>query len=194
MVMVQRLSQAEAVAALDDLARLRIAVFRDFPYLYDGDLDYERRYLRAWMEAPDAVLIAARDGNAMVGAATASPLKGQHEEFALPFAEHGLHVDSFFYFGESVLLPAYRGQGVGVRFFEEREAAANDLAFKHCIFAAVRRPDDHPARPAGYVSLERFWAIRGYRRMEGLITRFSWRDVGEQHESAKPMDFWSKTL
>ena len=32
-------------AALDDVARLRIAVFRAWPYLYDGHLDYERRYL-----------------------------------------------------------------------------------------------------------------------------------------------------
>ncbi len=30
---------------LDALAQLRIAVFRDYPYLYDGDLSYERRYL-----------------------------------------------------------------------------------------------------------------------------------------------------
>ena len=32
---------------LDDLARLRIAVFRDWPYLYDGDVAYERDYLTA---------------------------------------------------------------------------------------------------------------------------------------------------
>ena len=30
---------------LPDLARLRIAVFRDWPYLYDGSEDYEREYL-----------------------------------------------------------------------------------------------------------------------------------------------------
>lgn len=29
-------------SALDDVARLRISVFRDWPYLYDGDLEYER--------------------------------------------------------------------------------------------------------------------------------------------------------
>ena len=35
-------------AALDDLARLRIAVFRDWPYIYEGSLDYERAYLESY--------------------------------------------------------------------------------------------------------------------------------------------------
>ena len=45
-------------AVLDDLARLRIAVFRDWPYLYDGDPAYERDYLRAY-QSPGAVVVAA---------------------------------------------------------------------------------------------------------------------------------------
>ena len=32
---------------IDGLGRLRIAVFREYPYLYDGSLDYEREYLKA---------------------------------------------------------------------------------------------------------------------------------------------------
>ena len=31
---------------LEDVAHLRIAVFREFPYLYDGDPGYEARYLQ----------------------------------------------------------------------------------------------------------------------------------------------------
>ena len=46
---VRRLTRSEAETAFDDLARLRIEVFRDFPYLYEGDLDYERQYLSTFM-------------------------------------------------------------------------------------------------------------------------------------------------
>lgn len=48
----------EAERFVDGLASLRIRVFRDFPYLYDGDMDYERRYLRPFREtgiAPDTI-------------------------------------------------------------------------------------------------------------------------------------------
>lgn len=194
MVEVRRLARAEVEAAFDDLARLRIAVFRDFPYLYDGDLGYERRYLATYMHSPGAVVVGALDGATLVGAATASPLADHFEEFAQPFAARGLDPADFFYFGESVLLAEYRGQGVGVRFFEEREAAAREAGFSHCVFSAVVRPADHPARPADYRPLDGFWTRRGYARIAGLTTGFCWRDVGEAAESVKPMEYWSKRL
>ncbi|HRQ91226.1 MAG TPA: GNAT family N-acetyltransferase, partial [Bacteroidia bacterium] len=34
---------------LRELGGLRIAVFREYPYLYDGDLDYEERYLETYV-------------------------------------------------------------------------------------------------------------------------------------------------
>ena len=46
-------------AALDDVARLRIAVFRDWPYLYDGSLEYEREYLTTYRDSPGALLVGA---------------------------------------------------------------------------------------------------------------------------------------
>lgn len=194
MVEVRRLGRAEAEAAFDDLARLRIEVFRDFPYLYEGDLDYERTYLATYMRSPGAVIIGALDGGRLVGAATASPLAEHFEEFGRPFAERGLDPADFFYFGESVLRSAWRGQGVGVRFFEEREQAAREQGFAACVFSAVVRPQDHPARPAFYRPLDGFWANRGYARIDGLATGFSWRDIGDAIETVKPMEFWSKRL
>ena len=193
-VEVRRLSRREAEAAFDDLARLRIEVFRDFPYLYEGDFDYERRYLATFMASPGAVVIGALDGDALVGAATAAPLSDHFDEFAAPFAAAGLDVADFFYFGESVLKAGYRGRGIGVRFFEEREKAARQAGFSRCVFSAVLRPADHPSRPVGYVPLDRFWTRRGYARVDGLTTGFSWRDLGAAEETVKPMEFWRKTL
>lgn len=191
---VRRLTRAEAEAAFDDLARLRIEVFRDFPYLYEGDLDYERRYLSTYMEAPGAVVVGALDGARLVGAATASPLTQHFEAFAKPFVALGLDPAEFFYFGESVLEHAYRGGGIGVRFFEERERAAREAGFSACVFSAVVRPPDHQMRPAGYQPLDGFWSRRGYARIEGLSTQFSWRDIGEAEETAKPMEYWARRL
>lgn len=194
MVNVRRLSRSEAEAAFDDLAHLRIEVFRDFPYLYEGDLEYERQYLATFMKSPGAVVMGAFDGAELVGAATASPLSDHFDEFGQPFTEHGLDPSTYFYFGESVLRKNYRGRGVGVRFFEERERAAREQGFTACAFASVVRRANHPARPTDYVPLNTFWNKRGYTRMEGLETRFSWRDIGDDAETAKPMEFWSRQL
>lgn len=189
------LQASELEAALDDLARLRIAVFAGWPYLYDGDPDYERRYLSRFAASDGAVIVAARDGaGCMVGAATAAPLADHADEFAVPFARAGLDPKDFFYLAESVLLPEFRGQGAGRAFFEMREAAGRAQGFEKAVFASVVRPADHPARPEDYVPLDAFWRRIGYRPLEGLRAEFSWRDAGEDDQSVKPLQVWGRDL
>jgi GNAT superfamily N-acetyltransferase len=191
---VRPLQPGEIACRLDDLARLRITVFRAFPYLYDGDMDYERRYLATYLQAEGAFVAGAFDGDDLVGAATAAPLGEHKAEFAEPFAARGLDPDSFFYFGESVLLPDHRGQGIGVAFFDLREAEARRQGFTKCLFSAVIRPPDHPLRPADHAPLDRFWRNRGYARLDGLSTSYAWKDIGETAETEKPMEYWVKAL
>ncbi len=193
-VTVETLPTARIHAAIDALAALRIAVFREWPYLYDGDLDYERGYLAEFAAAPDAVLVIAREGDDIVGAATASPLAAQKEEFLSPFMARGWDVGRTFYFGESVLLPGYRGQGIGHAFFDQREAGARAAGADIATFCAVQRPADHPLCPAHYRPLDAFWISRGYARVEGMTTSFDWLDIGEAQETPHPMQFWARDL
>ena len=193
-IVVRALTGAEIAAALDDLAALRIAVFAAFPYLYDGDAAYEAEYLTEYAEAEDAVLVAAFDGARIVGAATAAPMRHQKAAFRAPFEARGLDTDRLFYFGESVLLPEYRGQGIGHAFFDQREAAARAYGASHASFCAVVRPADHPQRPADYVPLDAFWQRRGYAPVPGLTGEFHWQEHGEAGESAKPMQYWMCAL
>lgn len=181
--------------ALPELARLRMTIFREWPYLYDGSLAYEQAYLAGFAEAQGAVVVAAHDGDHMIGAATASPMNGHADAFTAPFRARGYDTAGISYFGESVLLEAYRGRGLGHAFFEHREAHARAIgSFTHTAFCGVVRPDNHPMRPAGYVPLDAFWRKRGYARMEGLVGSFAWKDIGDAGETAKPMQFWMKAI
>ncbi|MDE2436300.1 MAG: GNAT family N-acetyltransferase [Sphingomonadales bacterium] len=193
-VRVETLTGPGLRAALDDLARLRIAVFAAFPYLYDGSADYEREYLAEFTAAPEAVLVAAIDDARIVGAATASPLMAQDDYIRMPFVRHGIDPATVFYFGESVLASEYRGQGLGHAFFDRRETAARAWGASKASFCAVVRPENHPARPAGYVPLDSFWRKRGYAPVPGLTGEFVWKEKGEAGESAKPMQFWMRDL
>lgn len=184
----------EITAVLDDLARLRIAVFRAYPYLYEGDLFYERRYLSHFAQSADAVVIGAFDGPRLVGASTGAPMEDHAEDFGNAFAATGIPLDQVFYCAESVLLPEYRGRGIGHAFFDGREAQARSLERRWSAFCSVIRPADHPARPAGYRPLDGFWQARGYRKLPGIIAEFSWRDLGQDEESRKPLQFWLRDL
>ena len=68
MIRVAPLTGAALAGALDDVARLRIEVFRDWPYLYDGDAAYERAYLQIYRDSPGAIVVGAFDGDRLVGA------------------------------------------------------------------------------------------------------------------------------
>ena len=193
---VERLSGTEVAQQFDALARLRIAVFREYPYLYEGSLAYERDYLRAFGSSGRSTLVIARDGEQVVGAATAMPLleHGEADALAPPLVALGYDPAHVYYFGESVLLRSYRGRGIGHAFFDQREAAARAHGFPLATFCAVERPSDHPRRPSDYVPHDAFWTRRGYVRRPDAVANFAWRDLDELTESAKRMVFWLKEL
>ncbi|MDZ5603440.1 GNAT family N-acetyltransferase [Pseudomonas sp. RP23018S] len=191
-----RLLHGAAIAPyIDDLARLRLTVFREFPYLYDGTLEYETDYLAHYARSGRSLLVLALEDGRVVGASTGLPLVDQAAEFQQPFLEQGRDPNSVYYFGESLVLPEYRNQGLGVRFFIERESYAHKLAeFDYCAFCAVERPSGHPLRPSDYKPLQGFWRNRGFLHEPSLRTRYAWRDLDESQASDKIMSFWLKAL
>lgn len=203
--------RGEAIrGCLDAVGALRLSVFAQWPYLYRGTPEEERAYLAAMASSPDALCVLAEDAASgrVVGASTAMPLSDEHAAFREPFergeAATGIAASSVFYLAESVLLPEYRGRGVGKAFFERREAHARRLdgerraqgrpGFTHLAFCAVDRPDDHPLRPADYRPLDGFWRSRGYERRPDLVAHFTWRDIDRDDETTKPLTFWIKAL
>ena len=191
---VSTLTGAMLSKALPALAALRIEVFRDFPYLYDGDLDYERGYLKTFSEAAGAIIVIARDGDQIVGASTGLPMSEAEPEWRAPFEATKRPIDALFYCGESVLLVPYRGLGIGHAFFDEREAHATALGLSASCFCGVVRPQEHPAKPTGYRPLDGFWEKRGYAPLSGIETEFAWRDIGETDETIKRLQFWGRAL
>ncbi|MEZ5774613.1 MAG: GNAT family N-acetyltransferase [Hyphomicrobiaceae bacterium] len=194
-ITVEPISGEALAGVLPALARLRIEVFRAYPYLYDGSLGYEEQYLAKFAASEGSVVVVARDGEEVVGASTGAPMEGHADAFARPFAERGFDTRRIFYFGESVLKASHRGHGIGHAFFDHREAHARRLGgFDMATFCAVVRPADHPLKPADYRPLDAFWRKRGYEPVEGLVAAFSWKDIDQPAETEKPMQFWMRRL
>lgn len=185
---------ADRNAAIPSLAALRQQVFREWPYLYEGTAAYEEAYLNEFMNEQGSVLVVARDKGKVVGAATASPMTGQKMAFQQPFIERGFDIKRLFYFGESVLMPDYRGRGIGHAFFDARETAAREQGAHFSCFCAVIRPTDHALRPAQPRDLSPFWQARGYEKVDGLICHFDWQDIGQKQEVPHPMQYWIRQL
>jgi len=192
---IQRVTGGDIHAYLPALARLRIQVFREYPYLYEGSMAYEEKYLQTYANVPGSVMVLIRDGKGIVGASSGLPLVAETPKVIEPFVKGGYDPERVFYYGESVLLPEYRGRGLGQRFFAEREAHVRGLGrFTIACFCAVERPADHPRQPADYQPLDALWNRQGFVKHPELRTTFSWQDLDETTESPKPMVFWVKKL
>lgn len=191
---LQTLTGADALPYIEDLGRLRMTVFAEFPYLYNGDMDYEREYLRTFFAAQQSVLVLAKNGDTVVGASAGLPLAEETANIQQPFIARGIAVAKVFYFSESVLLPEWRGRGLGHAFMDERERWAKANGYTIACFCAVVRPEDHPRRPVHYRPLDAFWQKRGFKKMDGMLCYISWQDWDEDQESDKPLQFWMKTL
>lgn len=192
---VVRLKGAEIASVFDELAALRITVFRDYPYLYEGTLPYEKEYLRIYSESERSFLAALYHEGTLVGATTCLPLAEETEELKKPFLANGFDPTRIFYFGESILLKEHRGRGFGHLFFDEREMHAKSFGtYTHTCFCSVDRGTSHPLRPADYRSNDAFWIKRGYQKVPALQTAMAWPDMGETHSTSKPMIFWIREI
>jgi GNAT superfamily N-acetyltransferase len=177
-------------AWLARLSGLRVTVFREWPYLYEGDAGYEERYIAAYAGSPGAAVIAALDGDTPVGCATCQPMTQAEGVVRDAFAR--LDPARWCYFGESVLLREYRGRGAGVRFFELREAHARRLGLAATAFCAVTRNENDPRRPKDHVPLDAFWRKRGYVPRPEISLVFDWKEVGDDRKTPHALGFWVK--
>jgi GNAT superfamily N-acetyltransferase len=184
---LETLTGPAITAVLEHLAQLRISVFRAPPYLYDGDVASEAGHLAAFAASPRAGMVVAWDGEAAVGCSTCLPLSEAGASVAAPFLARGWELGRFFYFGESVLLPDYRGRGIGVRFFAAREAHAKAVSnAEWACFCAVIRDAEPDLAP--------FWRNRGFTPYPDLVCRMRWKQVDTSDEVENRLSFWIKPL
>ncbi len=195
MIQIHTFTGAAVAPHLDALAALRIAVFRDWPYLYAGDRDYEKKYLATYAKSPESLFVLAFDGERVIGASTGIPLTDETAEFQKPFIDCGIALADVFYFGESVLLKDYRGHGLGHRFFDEREGYARRLGrFALTAFCAVERDVSDPRKPDNFRPNDVFWNKRGYRRQEDMFCAIDWQQIGDAAPSTQRLRFWLRDI
>ncbi|WP_347260981.1 GNAT family N-acetyltransferase [Rudaea sp.] len=195
MIIVTTFNGAQVEPWLDAVAALRIAVFRDWPYLYAGDRGYEKQYLATYAKSAGCLFVLAFDGERVIGASTAIPLADETAAFQQPFRERGIALGDVFYFGESVLLREYRGHGLGHRFFDEREAHARRLGgFALTAFCAVERDAGDPRRPSGHRDNDAFWIKRGYARQDDMFCELGWQEIGAARPDSHRLRFWLRPL
>lgn len=184
------LSGERVLGYLDQLAGLRLSIFQEYPYLYDGRLEDERRYLGGYADHGQVLL--AVDSGRVVGAITGMPLVEESELLVEPFRAAGLAPERGYYIGELLFLQRWRHRGWGSRLLARLEELIRLQGdYSYCCFVTVIRPPDHPLQPVGFVPIESFCQHQGYRRLNNTMAQLAWREVDGQ-VSNKRLACWYK--
>lgn len=175
------------------IACLRIEIFREYPYLYNGNLKEERHYLQRYAEVPKACVLAVFDDENLVGAATGIPMNQEVEQLGA-FACSHFSIDETYCVGEILLEPAYRNSGLGIGLITMMEEYVNSLrSYRNLACATVVRSDDHPQRPQEYVPIDRFLTRAGFGQFQDITTAFRWCEI-DGVSSEHLMRLWIKRL
>lgn len=169
---------------LHGMAKLRIGMFQEYPYLEEHSLEQETLYLRQIVLHREAIAVLIFDNTTLVGCSLGLPLTSTEEEIKAPFLQKQIDLATYFFFSESILLKPYRGRGIGHHFFDAREAhVRNCRRYTHICFCVPLTHDDDPNKPEDYVPLNDFWRNRGYVQHP---------EIQRLHD--KRMVFWMKNL
>ncbi len=164
---------------LDELAKARIKQFRYYPYLYQGNMEFEKTYLEPYVANEDGLMIAAFDGENMIGFVTGIPLMSSSEiiqDAENQFAKVGYDARKLYYLGEVIIAPQYRSFGVGHKFIKPVESKILELGYHGACGLIVDRPEDHPLRPKGFPSLELYAQSLGYKSI-GITSQLEWPTI-----------------
>jgi GNAT superfamily N-acetyltransferase len=178
---------------IDTIAKLRIDIFKEFPYLYDGDLHYEQNYLKKFSHAKDAIAVILKADDEVVGVVTGLPLRYEEDAMQRPWKETNFNIDTIYYFSEILLYADYRNQGLGKELLNTAQEWI-ESARKYNFFTLATVDRDRSLAPDGYQPSNNFWIDHGYNKLNDIVSHISWRDIHKDQEDAKPMLFWIKKI
>jgi len=188
------LQGADILGHLENIARLRLSLFREYPYLYAGKMKYELQYLQHYANKDEATVIVSSYENQLAGAVTAIPLQYESEEMIAPVAATSYMVERTYYIGELLFYPEYRNKGLGTRLLSRIEEHVLNLQdYDYLICATVIRPENHPLIPAGYVPIERFLQRNRFAKLPGVSTHSAWKETDGTRKNHE-MQFWLKAV
>lgn len=180
---------------IETVATLRLTIFKEYPYLYDGTIQTEKNYLKNYARSKNSLTILVKDGEKIVGAITGMPLVEMEETFVTPFYKNQLPIHPFYYLGEVLLFKEYRGQGIEKRLYNTfEEWLKNKNEWSKIAVAELKRDKNDPRRPKDYVDMHDFWESLGFKEHPEVILEMPYKEIGSKEVIPHSLIFLFKQL
>jgi ribosomal protein S18 acetylase RimI-like enzyme len=177
----------------------RVKNFKEYPYLYEGNNDYEKAYTKSYIDSlKSAVIVAYDEDEKLAGFLTCLPLIDD-EEFlstAKPvFLNAQLDPEKFYYCGEVIIEGNYRKQGIARKLFAKFEEHAKELGYDNGCFVTIEHPENHPLKPKDYEDPSIVWHHFGYEKTDIVVTAvYPTIDGNGFSDKENKLVFWIKKI
>lgn len=176
---------------LDLLSEWRVKFFKEPPYLYVGTIESDKEHTRDYLVDERSTVAIARSEDQIVGISTGIPLNSQSNFIKVLqslFRSNHKDPSSYYYFGEVMILPEYRGQGLTRKLFKAQEKLAVQWGYQNAALLTVVREN--------YFDLDNMWQHLGYTKteMELIVNWPTIQKDGSVRNSDNRMPVWIKKL
>lgn len=187
--------QGDAIAELIPfIAEQRLAIFKEYPYLYQGNYEGEYMYLAWFASLPHSAVAVAYQNSQPIGFFTGTAFAdfAPHFQGSFELFENaGLDPAIYYYLSEAIVLPEYRNKSLCRHMTQALEQYARARGFSAGCFTCEQH-EHHPLKPAGYKELGPLFAKLGYRKTE-LTIFFAWDTIqldGSIKAASHPLTYW----
>ena len=182
----------------DFLVQQRIREFKEYPYLYQADIQEENQYAQWLVQLPDTALAVAYEYDQPVGFISGTAFKDFDTHFKGSidtFKSKGLNPEDYFYLAEAIITPSYQKIKLCGQLYRILENHVRNLGYKAICFVTESHAS-HPLKPRGYDSLEDMYHYAGFQKSD-ISIKFNWLTIqerGEPKDEEHILVYWFKYL
>jgi hypothetical protein len=191
---IKSLDGESAREFFNEIAQIRIDLFREFPYLYDGSIEYEREYLETYFKSKNSKIILGLDKGKIVAFSSSISLNEEIEEIKAPFLNRNLDISQYHYIGEVMIKNEYRNLSLPLEFERIHKEFATQKGHSKLVFMTVRRELNDISRPYKYKDPEKLWRYIGYKILDNMNIEMSWKRIDTGKDENNVLDIWQKNL
>lgn len=182
-------------ADAETVISMRMAIFKEWPYLYVGDRKTEVEYITPYVKSSNSCLVIAKKEGKIVGLVTGLPLAEMDEYFTAPFTQASIPIQSIFYLGEILLLKEFRGARIGYQMYKSFEDRVREWPrFTDIAILRMQYSQNSPKKPKDYKPLDEFWKRLGYVENSNLFLNISYQEIGDETKTNHPFFYSLKSL
>lgn len=184
---------------IKEITDLALAVYREYPYLYEGTADEYMPILALNGNSSCGLACLVYDNGELIGVALGMPAAEVRKHYLEPLLRVSSleEVQTSFYLAEMLLFQEYRSNGLGKQIYLALEQLVKaEGSFNRIYFCNIVESDQNPLRPNEYVSFDDFWPMQqlGFDKCESLTFNAFWQNIGETDVTPHQQVYWTKLI